>query len=401
MLEIATAATIASPRSRGMPWGHTSGQTLLDCGVFFEGIVYGGTGYAEEGWVIAVALAEAGVPVQLVPIGPQVDHLRLLPSPARQSLERLSRQRVELSRSILYQHAMAYLWNMEVYGHVRIGRTMFETDRIPDGWAERCNALDEVWVPSEFNRQTFTAAGVEPSKLRVVHAGVDTDLFRPDAQALRLPHLRGFNFLSVFDLQPRKGSDLLLKAYLSEFKPDDDVALILKISQHSDPHADPEAQLAYFIEKEVGMTLEQSPPVILLNGFLSQADMAGLYASADTFVLPSHGEGYGRPLLEALACELPVIATRWSGQLDFLREENSYLIDIEGLVPASVEEESFAGHLWAQPSIEHLRQLMRAASAHPEDAHTRARQGRQDMIDHWDWSITAPVWVNEFRRVLE
>src|ERR1700730_8269508 len=197
MLEIATAATIASPRSRGMPWGHTSGQTLLDCGVFFEGIVYGGTGYAEEGWVIAVALAEAGVPVQLVPIGPQVDHLRLLPSPARQSLERLSRQRVELSRSILYQHAMAYLWNMEVYGHVRIDRTMFETDRIPDGLSDRCYALNEVWLPSEFNRQTFTAAGVEPSKLRVVHAGVDTDLFRPDAQALRLPHLRGFNFLSV------------------------------------------------------------------------------------------------------------------------------------------------------------------------------------------------------------
>jgi glycosyltransferase involved in cell wall biosynthesis len=401
MLELATAATIASPRSKGMPWRHTSRNTLPDSGVLFEGIVYGGTGYAEEGWVIAVALAEAGVPVQLVPIGSQVDHLRLLPSPARQSLERLLRQRVELSRSILYQHAAAYLWNMEVYGRVRIGRTMFETDRIPDGWAERCNALDEVWVPSEFNRQTFTAAGVDPGRLRVVHAGVDTGLFRPDAQALSLPHLRGFNFLSVFDLQPRKGSDLLLKAYLSEFKSDDDVALILKISQHSDPKADPEAQLAYFIEKEVGLTLQQTPPVILLNGFLSQADMAGLYVSADAFVLPSHGEGYGRHLLEALACELLVIATRWSGPLDFLREENSYLIDIEGLVPAPIEEESFAGHLWAQPSVEHLRQLMRAASAHPEDAHRRARQGRQDMIDHWDWSIAAPLWVNEFRRLLQ
>jgi glycosyltransferase involved in cell wall biosynthesis len=400
MPELAAATTIGNSPSKGFSWRHTCAETQLDRGVLFQGIVYGGTGYAEECWVIALALAEAGIPVQLAPVGRQEDHLRLLPALARQGLEQLARQKVALPRSILYQHAMAYLWNMDVYGRVRIGRTMFETDRIPDGWAERCNALDEVWVPSEFNRQTFATAGVNAGKLRVVHAGVDTELFRPEAQPLKIPHLRGFNFLSVFDLQPRKGSDLLLKAYLSEFQPDDDVALILKTSQHSDPLTDPVAQLAYFIEKEAGLSLEQSPPIILLNGFLSQADMAGLYASADAFVLPSHGEGYGRPFLEALASELPVIATRWSGQLDFLRDENSYLIDIEGLVPAAVEEESFAGHLWAQPSIEHLRQLMRAAFAHPEEARERARQGRQDMIEDWDWGIKAPLWVNEFYRLL-
>jgi glycosyltransferase involved in cell wall biosynthesis len=400
MPELTPPQTIANLPPRAMPWHHTTAKPLADRGVLFQGIVYGGTGYAEECWVTAVALAETGIPVQLVPIGLQEDFMRLLPGPARQSLQHLSRQRVNLARSILYQHAMAYLWNMEVYGHVRVGRTMFETDRIPDGWVERCNALDEVWVPSEFNRRTFTEAGVDPRKLHVVHAGVDTQLFRPGSQPLNLPRLRRFNFLSVFDLQPRKGSDLLLKAYLNEFKPDEDVTLILKLSQHSDRLADPEAQLACYIEKEVGMPLEKCPPVILLNGILSQRDIASLYASANAFVLPSHGEGYGRPLLEALACELPVIATRWSGQMDFLCDENSYLIDIEGLVPAAVEEESFAGHLWAQPSLEHLRQLMRKAFSHPEDARRRAQQGRQDMIERWDWSVTAPLWMNEFRRLL-
>lgn len=393
--------TIVGQPHRRMPWRHTCAQPPAEHGVFFQGIVYGGTGYAEECWVVAAALAESGIPVQLAPIGPQADSMRLLPAYARQRLEHLSRQRVDLAQSILYQHAMAYLWNLGVYGRVRVGRTMFETDRIPDGWAERCNALDEVWVPTEFNRGTFAEAGVDARKLRVVRAGVDTELFRPDTQPLNIPHARSFNFLSVFDVQPRKGSDLLFRAYLSEFKPDEDVALILKISQHSDRSTDPAAQICYFIEKEVGLRPEKCPPIILLNRFLSQADMAALYAAVHAFVLPSHGEGYGRPLMEALSSELAVIATRWSGQLDFLHDENSYLIDVEGLVPASVEEESFAGHLWAQPSVDHLRQLMRQVFSHPAEARRRAHQGREDMVANWDWSITAPLWIDEFRRLLE
>lgn len=401
MTVLTADVAIKAEAHKQKPWSHTFAGPPVERGVLFQGIVYGGTGYAEECWVIAAALAESGVPVQLVPIGPQADSMRLLPSCARNSLERLSRQRVDLAQSVLYQHAMAYLWNLGVYGRIRVGRTMFETDRIPDGWVERCNALDEVWVPTEFNRRTFAETGVKAWKLRVVRAGVDTELFRPDTKPLNIPQTRSFNFLSVFDVQPRKGSDLLLRAYLSEFKEDEDVALILKISQHSDQSTDPVAQISYFIEKQVGLRLEKCPLILLLNRYLSQADMAALYATADAFVLPTHGEGYGRPLMEALASELPVIATRWSGQLDFMREENSYLIDIERLVPASTEEEIFAGHLWAQPSIDHLRQLMRRVFSDRAEADKRARQGRKDMIANWDWGITAPLWVDEFRKLLE
>ena len=401
MPELATQPTATVRPQNPAPWRHTAQQSCADPGVLFRGIVYGGTGYAEEAWVAAAALAESGIPVQLDPIGAQSDFEKLLPSYARQTLERLSRQSVDMQRSVIYQHAMTPLWNMGIYGSVRVGRTMFETDRIPDGWLERCNALDEVWVPTEFNRETFAGAGVKASKLRVVGAGVDTELFSPGAQPLNIPHLRLFNFLSVFDIQPRKGSDLLLKAFLSEFKPDEDVALILKLSRHSDRSINPEEQLSYFIEREAGLKLEECPPIIVLDGFLPQQDIARLYACAQAFVLPTHGEGYGRPLMEALSSQLPVIATRWSGQLSFLRDENSYLIDIEGLVPASVEEEIFAGHLWAQPSVEHLRQLMREVFSHPGEAKKRAQQGRRDMVEHWDWGVRAALWVDEFRRIVE
>jgi len=126
------------------PWRHTTQPPTIEGGVFYQGIVYGGTGYAEESWVIAAALAESGIPVQLSPIGWGADVMHLLPTYARQSLERISKEKVDLEGSILYQHAMTYLWNMITHARVRVERTMFETNRLPDGWAERCNAMDEV-----------------------------------------------------------------------------------------------------------------------------------------------------------------------------------------------------------------------------------------------------------------
>jgi glycosyltransferase involved in cell wall biosynthesis len=376
-------------------------RAVLPAGIVFQATVYNGSSCAEESWTEALGLAENQIPVHLVPVGPQDDCKRLLPDSARRALEELKGRRLDVARSVLYYGVMPAHWNLDLYGHRRVGRTMFGTDRIPDGWCERCNAMDEVWVPSEFNRETFVAAGVDPRKLRVLHAGVDTEVFRPGLLPLGLAHRRKFNFLSVSNLDPRKGTDLLLKAYLKEFKPDEDVTLILKISADYDERIDPAAQLAFFVEREVGFTLEQSPPLILLNGPMSQAAMASLYTAASAFVLPTHGEGYGRAFLEALACELPVIATRWSGQLDFLNDQNSYLIDVEGLVPASTECEFFAGHLWAQPSVDHLRQLMREVYSHPEEARQRATRGRHHMLQHWDWSVAVPRWIDEFRRLLE
>ena len=60
--------------------------------------------------------------------------------------------------------------------------------------------------------------------------------------------------------------------------------------------------------------------------------MPALYRAADCFVLPTRGEGFGRPLLEAMAAGVPVIATRWGGHTDFLDDQHAYLVEVEALV---------------------------------------------------------------------
>ena len=138
----------------------------------------------------------------------------------------------------------------------RVGRTMFETDRLPQGWADRLNGMHEVWVPTAFMRDVCLAGGVDADKLLVLPEPVDTDVFRPKtmmpappapaaaAAGARAPaappstHIRPrrcvaadgaspvepgssaecpFRFLSVGKWERRKGFDVLLRAYLTAF----------------------------------------------------------------------------------------------------------------------------------------------------------------------------------------
>jgi glycosyltransferase involved in cell wall biosynthesis len=387
------AATMESSRADNF-------RHVLPAGIVFQASI-DGPETVEDNCAEALGLAQRQIPLRLAPLETLDGAQCLLSASVRRALEQLTLQRVDLTRSVLYQAGPAASWTLDFHGHSRVGRTSFCTDRIPDGWAERCNAMDEVWVPSHFHRQTFVAAGVQSEKLRVMRTGVDTGLFCPGVQPLDVPHARAFNFLSVSQTGRQWGTDVLLRAYVREFKPDEDVALLLRILGVRDSSADSEARLTFFIETELGAALEQTPTIVLLDAPLSHTDRARLYASANAFVFPSRGESWGRACLEALASGLPVIATQWGGASEFLHDANSYPIAVEEIVPASCEDEFVAGHRWAEPSVDDLRRQMREVFTDSREAQKRAAQGRCDAVEHWDWSIVIPAWAQEFRRLCD
>ncbi len=373
-------------------------------GVFFHAPVYGGSGYADENLHVVLGLAGHGIPVQLEPRGARSDTGKLLSPQVQSQLEALTKVHVDLEQSVFFVSAPAHEFQPKMYrGRQLVGRTTFETDRIPDGWLERCNAFDEIWVPSHFNLETFAAAGIPRQRLHILQEGIDTNHFRPGMEPLKIPGTRGFNFLSVFDWQMRKGYDVLLRAYCAEFGPDEDVSLILKVSTVNQPHVQLVDLVSYFIERTLNMKLEHMPNIVLMTGMLSHARFPQLYASADALVLPTRGEGWGRPYMEALACGRPVIATNWGGQLDFLNDGNADLIELEGLqsTGADIDIEVFAGHRWAAPSVDHLRQLMRRAVCDIKSSARKAARGLLDMQEKWDWKFIVPTWAREFERLLE
>ncbi len=275
-----------------------------------------------------------------------------------------------------------------------VGRTMFETDRLPADWVGLCNGMDQVWVPSSFNRETFAAAGVDGHRLRVVPSPIADHVFRTPVDPLELPGDDAFTFLSVFAWGLRKGWDVLARAFVEEFDRGE-AKLVLKVTP-ADRYTlvDHRLRLERFLVETLGRDPSRCPAIHFVDADLDLHGMLRLYRSADAFVLPSRGEGWGRPYMEAMAAGLPTIGSRWSGNLDFMDDENSFLIDCatEPVPPEAVMEvPQYRGHRWGAPSVDHLRELMRTVMDRREIAAVRASRGRHRVLTDFGWAATAEV----------
>jgi glycosyltransferase involved in cell wall biosynthesis len=371
-------------------------------GVVLHASFEDGSEAAEETRAIASRLARSDLPVQVVARDAANPTRRRVFEPQRKMFERLVAQRLDLAGSVLYQAGPPTGWNLDFYGRYRVGRTAFGTDRIPDGWAERCNAMDELWLPSEFHRETFAASGVDGRKIRVVSSGVDAGTFRPGRERIEIPHARSFRFLAFTDGYLHSGADVIVRAFVEEFAAGEDVALILCNSTGCDNVQRPalQSELLSFIEIDLDRRLEEIPAVIFLNGALGTDERARLIASSQAFVNALRADPTGRECLEALASEVPIIATDWGSVRGFLTIQNSFLVEASDVVPANVENELIAGHRWAEPNRDQLRRLMREVFTDRREAMRRAEQGRRDVLERFEWSVVFPQWAREFRRLL-
>merc|ERR1712130_960014 len=105
-------------------------------------------------------------------------------------------------------------------------------------------------------------------------------------------------------------------------------------------------------------SIKKLPSLHVVPSQVANDLMPQLYQLSDVFVLPSRGEGWGRPHVEAMSMGLGIIATGWSGPTEYIEHgRNGWLIDVEEM--EEIESGAFRGHLWAKPSVEHLRKLMR------------------------------------------
>lgn len=133
------------------------------------------------------------------------------------------------------------------------------------------------------------------------------------------------------------------------------------------------------------MLAAPSPPVgVLYNQTLSTAQLVELYQNSDCFVLPTRGEGWGMPILEAMACGVPAIATAWSGPTAFLTAANGYPLPSRQLVPAESDNPYCQGAQWAQPDETALVELLRHVAANPIERRQKGQRASQDARQ-WTW----------------
>lgn len=390
-----------------------------------------GGGYCSEALSYIVGLASSGLVPHLIieQHGDLANHIfwKGLPSNIKKILIESYKPGYPLNETVVICHSEPGAWYPPLFETIPcpptgykepfyvIGRTMFETDRVSAEHVKRCNRMDEVWIPSEFNRETFTRSGVDPSKLVKIVQSVDVSVFDPGkVKPLGLPsegrifgpklpdHLKFlpgdcYIFLSIFKWERRKGWDLLIQAYMKEFTARDNVVLfLLTNAYHTDRVYDNE--IVKYV-KHLGMhePAQGWPALHVTDHHIPQLDLPRLYKSADVFVLPSRGEGWGRPHVEAMSMALPVIATNWSGMTEYMTEANSYPLPLDGFV--EVQEGPFKGHLWAEPSIEKLQSLMRHVFSHPSEARAKGLLARQTMVARYSPEVVTKEIVQQLSTI--
>nr|MBA2793551.1 glycosyltransferase family 4 protein [Thermoleophilaceae bacterium] len=256
-------------------------------------------------------------------------------------------------------------------GRYTIGMWWWEVNRIPEHWQEAFEHVDEVWVATRHVADAITPVSPVP----VVTVPMPVAL--PDPQPMsreRLGFPQGFVFLLVFDYHSvfaRKNPLALIEAFTRGFASGDGAALVLKcMNQEHYPE-----QHARLMEAAAG-----HPDVHVIDRHVPRAEKDAMIAACDCYVSLHRSEGFGITLAEAMALGKPVVATGYSGNLDFMTAENSYLVDYrlvkvgEGSPPYPPEAD------WAEPDLEHATRLMRSVFENPAGADERAARGRAELL---------------------
>ena len=285
-------------------------------------------------------------------------------------LKRFSNTEIIPEMAMVWHEQPNAKWTNTIF-EKNIAVVPFETTKIPECWIDKINAFDALFVPCEHNVQMMIDSGIK-IPIELIHWGVDEKKFYP----LEREEKGGkFTFGTMGALTTRKGTDILVDAFMEAFpiKKYPDVELLCKTSSSMYPFA--------VRDSRVKVHMLAVDHLDLINNF---------FKKVDCFVFPTRGEGAGLPVVEALATGLPVIATGWSGILDYMPEEAGWFLNYK-LVPAKEFSEKVYGSdcgYWAEPDKNHLIELMRYCYTHRDEAKRRGEIGAQWIKDNRLWKDT-------------
>nr|MDD5353148.1 glycosyltransferase [Candidatus Omnitrophota bacterium] len=352
--------------------------------VLFQAKVEGPSGFAGVARNYLRGLTDNGVKAFFEPLDTVLDALN---PTGDEKVNSLFEERGDMFMpQIIWGQAPFFIKNSGTY---KIGHCEFEATEAPEVWIRYCNMMDELWVPTNWDREKFRKAGVNVP-IYVIHQGIDPDYFHPNYAPMNTDAKENFKFLVNASWFPRKNLHNLIVAFQSEFKRGEDVCLIVKTidlglnkgikNELKNVPSNPDSARVYVKEEE-----------------LPDYKLPSLYTMADCFVLPSRGEGWGLPLFEALACGVPIITTGYGAPNETLRDKTGkpfpgvHFIDYRETI-ATDPYVYMEGKKWAEPSMVQLAKKMRYLFEHRREEKAKALETSKIIREKFSWqAVTLPM----------
>ncbi len=250
-----------------------------------------------------------------------------------------------------------------------IGFWVWELSEFPEEWYPHFRYFNEIWTPSKFCVDAIAAVSPVPV-IKIPHSislneiEVDRSFFGFKKDSFVF--LTMFDFLSYFE---RKNPLAVIEAFRIAFESRKDAVLVLKCSSSNwNPSA-----MTSIIKAVKGLNVR------IIDSYLNKDELHALMCLSDCYVSLHRSEGFGLPLAESMYLEKPVIATKYSGNMDFMNDENSFLIKYK---MTEIEKDIGLykkGNRWADPDVKHAAELMDFVYSEREAARKTGKTASEDI----------------------
>ncbi len=269
------------------------------------------------------------------------------------------------------EQALAHISYNKPWTGYNIIYPAWELARYPVEWASQLDRFDEIWAPSLFIKDSLDSVCKKP----VFHMPLACEVSVANFLSRKFFGLTDtdYIFLFFFDIRSyvsRKNPSGVINAFRAflEEKKHSNGFLVLKING-----ADQEPEI---FEKLKKMLSDIRDHVMILKDVMTDCQVKNLIRCCDCFISLHRSEGFGRGMAEAMYLGKPVIATGYSGNLDFMNSENSLLLDYDLIPVEDGEYPHFEGQFWAEPNVNQAADFMRFLVDNPDKAREIGRKAQ-------------------------
>jgi glycosyltransferase involved in cell wall biosynthesis len=270
----------------------------------------------------------------------------------------------------MLKNALIKLPILPFYQNKNIGLFFWELEKIPNNWLRINHWIDEIWVQSDFVLKIFKQ--MTPRVFKIPFA-LDVKINKKlNRKFFNLPE-KPFIFLFTFDywsFYDRKNPEAIVRAFKKAFGDRHDVYLLIKTT-HAKLHSEKDRQLKTLIGPASNIELRDE--------FLPNVEQSSLINLCDAYVSLHRSEGLGLGMAEAMSHGKPVIATNYSGNLEFMNDKNSLLVRY---TKTNLKNDSYLhaeNQAWAEPDVSHAAQFMKKIKDNKAFRERIAKQASKDM----------------------